>query len=389
MTTLESLISTEEVLPSLEELEFWLPELPIPEKFHTSLVEVPFNEGLVEMGAKRFFSFDSFLWRRVREPNKFLRKVGDFKEDLTRELELATFRGKDSHPIINAFLSGFLVLDWDEENTDRIEELRSSAIIVITPSGKKKALFHVQIYGPKKAKDLEGYLKWILKKCNFECNFDKRLSAMTVFFLSKETFENPPKHIPKTFLIYKDVPAGALSPTLKEWRMPMSCSHLESLIESLDGLSPKQRREMTKVALFMLGNSKFLVGMDLPQDYIVKILRRAFPEEICHQPYVSEAIRLLRKYRLIQCTNRVSFRKAKTYRVTKELAEILRSLPKDGLTPPEKIKIESGRWHDELGKLVYRFQTRKDYLEYVGRIPNIQKKDRLSQAQSWSLKLPS
>jgi hypothetical protein len=370
-----TLISNLDELPSLEDLQTWDVPLPKPEAFKTTLIE---------MSAPRVLNFDSFLWRKVKEPTKFLRKVGEYKEDLTREMELAATKGKDFHPIIQANLSNFLVLDWDVEDTSRIEELASSAVLVTTPSGKKKALFHVQIHGPKRAKDLEEYLKLILKKCRFECKFDSRLSAMTVFFLSKETFENPPRVIPKTFLFYKNIPTSRLE---HEWSMPTEYKELDSLMETFEA-TPKQRREMVKVCLFMLGSSNFLKGADLPQDYMVKTFKRVFPNEVSHQPYVSDAIRLLRKYHQIQCIEKSTLNKAKTYRAIREFGEILRNLPKtELLSAPEKMKIKNGRWHDELGKLVYRFQSEEDYLEYCKRIPGIEKKDRWNQAVSWSRKL--
>ena len=279
-----TLISNADVLPSLEDLQTWDIPLPKPEAFKTTLIE---------MSAPRVLNFDSFVWRKVKEPNKFMRKVGEYKEDLARELDLAATKGKDFHPIIHAQSSGFLVLDWDVEDTSKIEELASSAVLITTPSGKKKALFHVQIHGPKKQKDLEEYLKMILKKCKFECKFDSRLPAMTVFFLSRETFENPPKVIPKTFLLYKNIPTGHID---HEWSMPTECKEIEELIEGYEG-TPKQKREMVKVALFMIGSLKFLKGGDLPQDYMVRTFKRVFPKEVSYQAYVSEAIKGLRKDR--------------------------------------------------------------------------------------------
>jgi hypothetical protein len=169
--------------------------------------------------------------------------------------------------------------------------------------------------------------------------------------------------------------------------MPTECKELDSLMEAFEA-TPKQRREMVKVCLFMLGSSNFLKGADLPQDYMVKTFKRVFPNEVSHQPYVSDAIRLLRKYHQIQCIEKSTLNKAKTYRAIRELGEILRNLPKTVQLPaPEKMKIKNGLWHEELGKLVYRFQSEEDYLEYCKRIPGIEKKDRWNQAVSWSRRL--
>ena len=307
-------------------------------------------------------NFDSLLWRRIKEPNGFFRRVGDFRDDLTKEINLASRLGKSHHPVISLLSSGFLALDWDVKDTSKIEELSSYAIIVTTPSYKKKALFHVQIDGPTKVQDLEEYIQLILNYCNFDCSFDRKMAAMTLMFLSRETFENPPIIIPKTFFIHKEV---SLINKPHEWKMPTNNLKIETLIYNLKE-SSRQKREMLKIVLFMVGNLNFIKGMDLPQDYLVQTFKRVFPDEVHHQAYISEALKLLRKNRLIQCIDKSSLKKGKTYRVINDLAKIFKDLPRRPPLPtPEKMLIEDGTWNRELGKLVYYFHTQEKYLKYV------------------------